>query len=267
MSLTTRITPAAGPLMIRAAGDWGAHQVRVQHVPSSWQAPPGIQQLIDSAWEAAARSGVMLFDGPMCRIEGFDASASELSLRMSETTYRIFVATNLHHPELADQYGPEVLANSIGVSVLLRTADGFLVMGLRNESVIYYPNRLHPFAGALEPIDGGDPFLAALRELHEEAGVLEPDLSEIRCIGIIEDHRLRQPELILRADTPLTRALMDARMVPEEHHELAAIEAADPAIRAALLNPALTPVAAGALLLWGRSQWGESWLKHALAEL
>ena len=93
--------------------------------------------------------------------------------------------------------------------------------------------------------------------------MLEADLSEIRCIGIIEDHRLRQPELILRADTPLIRSQMDARLAPEEHHELAAIEATDPSIRAALLNPAITPVAAGALLLWGRSQWGDPWLQQA----
>jgi len=267
MFLSTRIIPPAGPLMIRAAGNWLADQVRVQSVPSTWKASSDVRERIDAAWETTARSGVMLFDGPMCRLEGFEANPQRLSLQLSRTSYRIFVGTNLNHPTLADVYGPQVLANSVGVSVPLHTADGFLLLGRRNESVVYYPNRLHPFAGALEPRDGGDPFLAARRELQEEAGLLEADLTKIACLGIVEDHQLRQPELILRADTPLIRAQMDARMARDEHHELIAIEAADRPVRAALRDPSLTPVAAGSLLLWGRSQWGEPWLEEMVGEL
>jgi 8-oxo-dGTP pyrophosphatase MutT (NUDIX family) len=262
MLLSIPMSPPAGALRILAAGDWQADQVRVLSVASTWHAPPGVPALIDAAWETSARSGITLFDGPMCRLERFTAAAAELSLQLSETTYRIFVGTHLYHSDLADTYGPQVLANSVGVSVLLRTADGFLLLGRRNESVVYYPGRLHPFAGALEPCDGGNPFVCARRELQEEAGLLEPDLSELRCIGIVEDHQLRQPELILRAQTPLLRAQVDARLAPEEHHELIAIEATDPAIRIALRDPALTPVAAGALFLWGRSEWGDLWLEQ-----
>ena len=210
MTNAATVHPAAGALTIRAAGDWREDQVRVQMVSSSWQAPPAVRDQIDAAWETTARLGVLLFDGPMCRLEGFDADPAALSLRMSETTYRIFVGTNLCHSHLADEFGPAVLANPVGVSVLLRTAENFLMLGRRNESVIYFPGRLHPFAGALEPCDAGDPFRGAMRELQEEANLLEADISEIRCLGIIEDHQLRQPELILRADTPLFREELDA---------------------------------------------------------
>lgn len=267
MSNAARIHPAAGALTIRAMGDWRTDQVRVQMVSSSWDAPPAVRDQIDAAWEDTARSGVLLFDGPMCRLEQFDASPAELSLRLSETTYRIFVGTNLCHSNLADEFGPAVLANPVGVSVPLRTADGFLMLGRRNESVIYFPGRLHPFAGALEPRDGGNPFRGARRELQEEANLLQTDVSELRCLGILEDAQLRQPELVLRADTLLAREELDARMAREEHHELIAIEATDQAIRGALHDPALTPVAAGALLLWGRSQWGDAWFSEALTEL
>lgn len=258
-----RINPPAGALSIRLAGDWRADQVCVQTVPSSWQAPPEVRNQIDAAWDITARSGVTLFDGPMCRLERFDASPERLSLQMSETTYRIFVGTNLRHSHLADRYGPAVLANSVGVSVPLRTADGFLMLGRRNESVIFFPGRLHPIAGALEPCDG-NPFVGAMRELQEEANLLEADVLELRCLGIVEDHQLRQPELVLRADTPLARADLDARMDREEHHELVAIETTGQAFNAALRDPALTTIAAGALLLWGRSQWGDDWYQKAV---
>jgi hypothetical protein len=48
------------------------------------------------------------------------------------------------------------------VSPALLTADGFLMMGRRNASVAYYPNRVHPFAGALDPGDA-DMFAAVRR--------------------------------------------------------------------------------------------------------
>ena len=51
-----------------------------------------------------------------------------------------------------DNHGSaDCLANPVGVSPALLSADNFLIMGRRNASVAYYPNRIHPFAGALEP--------------------------------------------------------------------------------------------------------------------
>jgi 8-oxo-dGTP pyrophosphatase MutT (NUDIX family) len=259
------ISAPAGKVVIRLAGEWPPERLRIQIVPSTWSAPPSVQEQIDSTWEIVARSGIHLFDGPMCRLEVFHATPAELSLSVSETTYRIFVGTNLRHPELADTYGQSVLANSIGVSVLVRTTDGFILLGRRNETVVYWPSRLHPFAGALEPADESNPFVAATRELHEEAGLAESDISDLRCVGMVSDHYLRQPEMILRAQTQLTRQQIESQIGREEHHDLVAFEAADPPIQAALANPALTPVALGGLILWGRSEWGDAWMQNAIA--
>jgi 8-oxo-dGTP pyrophosphatase MutT (NUDIX family) len=261
------ISAPAGRIVIHATGDWPAASVQIQIVPSSWKAPASVIQQIDAEWERVARSGITLFDGPMCRLESFHASAGALTLSLSETTYRIFVGTHLYHTELADVHGPSILANSIGVSVLVRTADGWLLLGRRNETVVYYAGRLHPFAGALEPIDESNPFVAARRELHEEAGLIESDMTALRCVALVEDHQLRQAELIMRADTPLSRAQIEGQLDREEHHDLVAIEAAAQPLCAALHNPNLTPVALGGLLTWGRSEWGDSWLQNGVAEL
>jgi 8-oxo-dGTP pyrophosphatase MutT (NUDIX family) len=261
------ISAPAGKVVIRLAGAWPPERLRIQIVPSTWAVPASVQQQIDFTWDIVARSGINLFDGPMCRLEAFRATPAELSLTISETTYRIFVGTNLRHPELADTYGPSVLANSIGVSVLVRTADGFILLGRRNESVVYWPSRLHPFAGAMEPADESNPFIAAKRELHEEAGLVESDISGLRCVGIVSDHFLRQPEMVLRAQTRLNRSQIESQFGREEHHDVVAIEAGQTAIQSALRNPALTPVALGGLILWGRSEWGEAWMRDATANL
>ena len=88
------------------------------------------------------------FYAQMCRLERWRASADRLEIDLSPTSYKPFVGTNLAHPELAEQYGGDVMANPVCVSPALLACDGFLVMGRRNASVAYYPNRIHPFAGA-----------------------------------------------------------------------------------------------------------------------
>ena len=99
---------------------------------------------------------------------------------------------------LAGRHGPSVMANPVGVSPAAETADGYLLLGRRSRSVAYYPNRVHPFAGALEPDDGGDLFAAVRREL-DELSLRGDEVAEVRCTGIVEDENLRQPELIFRA--------------------------------------------------------------------
>src|SRR5436305_6078976 len=141
-------------LNFHAVGDLVRDQVHPAQVNGMRRIVPEVEQLIDEAWrQATSQPGVNLFDGPMCRLESWSASTERLRLALSETSYKIFLGTNLHHPELADRYGREILANPVGVSPALQTADGWLMMGRRNGSVASYPNRIHPFAGAVEPRD------------------------------------------------------------------------------------------------------------------
>ena len=216
--------------------------------------------MIDSAWSSAlARFGVHLFDGPMCRLESWSASEDRLALTLSDTTYKRFLGTNLTHPHLADRHGRQVLANPVGVSPALLTADNFLMMGRRNGSVAYYPHRIHPFAGALDPADT-DPFAAVRRELHEELSLTDADLSDIRCTGIAEDLSIRQPELIFLATTPRTRAQIESALDPTEHHDTWSTPADPATVTAALEAPAdFTAVAIASLLLYGRLAFDPAW--------
>src|SRR5688572_13684152 len=130
-----------------------------------------------------------------------------------DTSYKPFLGTNLTHPELADRHGPAILANPVGVSPALITADGWLMMGRRNASVAYYPNRVHPFAGALDPADP-DPFAAIGRELAEELGFTEDDIAidGMHCTGIAEDVSIRQPELIFSVVSTRTRNEIESKL-------------------------------------------------------
>ena len=251
-------------LRFHAFGNWCEAQVFGGEVPSTRLIVPQVEKIIDETWESAcSRPGVNLFDGPMCRLESWNATSDRLDLRFSSTSYKPFVGTNLYHADLADRYGPEILANPVGVSPALETSDGWLMFGRRNATVAYYPNHIHPFAGALEPRDGSNVFRAVERELAEELGLTRPAIKQIHCIGIAEDQQLRQTELIFSVQVGLTRVKIEAGVKKDEHHESWSVRADSAAIDAAMANTqAMTPVAMASLLLWGRREWGTEWFEQ-----
>jgi 8-oxo-dGTP pyrophosphatase MutT (NUDIX family) len=252
-------------LNFRHTGDWGPGAVEVRWVESARPTMPEVEAVIGRAWsDALARPGVQLFDGPMCRLECAEVSppgeGGRLRLSLAPTSYKTFLGTNLSHPELADRYGDAILANPVGVSPALETADGFLMLGRRCGSVAYYPGRVHPFAGALEPRDGDDVFAAVRRELAEELSLADADVTDLRCAGLVEDRALRQPELIFLARCGLTKARVETTLDPVEHRGTWSARATRDALEAALDDPDLTPVAVASLLLWGRARFGAKWL-------
>lgn len=253
-------SPPAG-FTVLIGGDWGPGDVDVEWVASGRRIVPEVEAAVERAWaDALARPGAHLFDGPMCRLEQWAVSdgGSRLRLDLSPTSYKPFLGTNMTQPELADHYGEEVLASPVGVSPALETADGFLLLGRRNAAVAYYPNRVHPFAGALEP-DDHDVFAAVRRELKEELSLTDAEVPDVRCTGLVREAALRQAELIFRARCTPTREQIERRLDPKEHRSILAIPATRAGVESTLADPALTPVASAALLLWRRTRFGDLW--------
>jgi 8-oxo-dGTP pyrophosphatase MutT (NUDIX family) len=252
-------------LIVHQTGAWHPGDVSIEWVESSRRIVPRVEEMIELAWRGAkARLGDKLFDGPMCRMESCSASdEGKLLLRLSRTSYRIFLGTNMTHPNLAEEYGPAILANPIGVSPALISSDGFLLLGRRNDSVAYYPHRLHPFAGALEPREKLDIFDEVRRELREELGFGPQDVSEIVCTGIIEDPVLRHPELVFAVRSTKSREQIQSQVKDEEHHASWSTPATAESIARALASEQeFTPVARGAILLWGRIEFGDEWFER-----
>ena len=253
-------------LRLLHVADYAPGRVTSRLVRSTRRVVPEVEAGIDAAWDnlAVDRPGVTLFDGPMCRLEGFDPRDGTLDVAFSRTSYKVFLGTNLARPDPAATYGPDVLARPTGVSVALRTADDWLLFGRRNASVAYYPGRVHPFAGSVEPrgddhADPPDVFADVARELREEAGLVGNEVTGVALAGVAEDSALGHPELIFRGHTPLARRDVAARVNPAEHAGLVAVPATADGVDAALDDPALTPVARACLLLWGRSALRRDW--------
>ena len=143
--------------------------------------------------EATAKPGMHLFDGPMCRMERWVVSPDGTRLELAACRTRATRCSGgpTSPTRLAGRHGPSVMANPVGVSGGWRPPTGISCWG-DGRSVAYYPSRVHPFAGALEPDDGGDLFAAVRREL-DELSLRGDEVAEVRCTGIVEDENLRQP--------------------------------------------------------------------------
>lgn len=246
-------------VQFRCVGDWLPEAVTCRWVSSSFDPPADVLEHIELAWkEAQNQRGVLLFDGPMCRLESFEADAGRLELVVSRTSYKAFVGTNLRHPEIADKYGAGCLANALGISCALVSADDYLLLGRRNARVAYYPGRIHPFAGAMEPGERLDIFVEARRELSEELRFSAGDIGEMRCMGLVEDKALRQPEIICLVRSKLSRAEIEAKVEAAEHEGVFAVRLGADELRDALQStPLLTPVGRAAIVLCGRRLFGD----------
>lgn len=247
----------------RAVGRWEPVDVAVRWVPGNRPRIAEIEDVIERTWRSAqGRPGLKLFDGPMCRLQRLSAG-SMLELELSRTSYKIFWGTNLNNAGLADIHGVAALANPLGLSCALESADGFLLLGRRNSSVAYYPSRVHPFAGAVEPAEEMDLFAEARRELVEELGPGGAEITGMFCLGLIEDVSIHQPELVFSVKSSRSRAQIKSDLDPGEHDSIVAIEPEMPKVEFWLKDSSMTPVALGTLLLWGRDHFGPDWFDAA----
>ncbi|HEX8342319.1 MAG TPA: hypothetical protein VF624_15555 [Tepidisphaeraceae bacterium] len=225
--------------------------VHARWTPSTRAILPPVDAAIDAAWHTLkSRPGVHLFDGPVCRFESFTVAGDRLTLAISETSYRLVAGTNFANPHFAIEHGRGVMANPLGVSTLLHTADKFLMLGRRNHTVAYYPGRVHPFAGSMEVRERVDPFDNVRRELAEELGLTAPQIKRIVCLGLAEDAALLHPELIFVTDVAESRAGIAAALDLAEHSLTWSIDARPAVVDAALDDPALTPIAKAVLTAW-----------------
>jgi hypothetical protein len=246
-----------------AIGSWCSGEIKISCAHSTRPNIPEVEQLIDRAWhDASQRPGIHLFDGPMCRLECLRTGEHFMHLTLSRTSYKPFMGTNLSNAHLADRYGPEVLANPVGLSALVLSSDDFVSLGRRNERVAYYPSYVHPFSGALEPRDDLDVFADIRRELREELSLGDDNIERLTCAGIAMDLSIRQPEMIFAARVRHTKQQVESQLDIEEHHGIWSAPATREGIEQALASSEkFTPVGVAGLLLWGRIEFGDPWFE------
>ena len=265
-----------GAFFLDALGPFSLDQVRVRWTDRPRPTTRDVEQFIDTFWRRrtaqADAEGVRLWDGPLCRLIEYRSGSGTLEMTLGPTCFRDFVGTNLYNAHLRHLHGLDVLSNPVGVSGMVLTASGYLVLGRRSEAVAYHAGRIHPIGGCLEPLGDGkvpDPFAGIVAELEEELGLESPSVTGVVCLGLVRDKRLVQPEMVfdvtVSASADEVRAALSGAAGQAEHAELVVVRDHPASVVSFMESHIddLTPVALAGLLLHGLRRCGGGWFASA----
>jgi 8-oxo-dGTP pyrophosphatase MutT (NUDIX family) len=244
--------------------------------PTPFTPPPAVANQIATSWESALRDAALhgrdLFSGAMTRLIGWTADANSLHLDLGPTDYRTFVGTNLRHPEIANQFGRDALANPLGISIAVITSNNQIVLQKRSQHVFELPGYYHVGGGNVEPIDVAGPNAPGIaetvrRELEEELEIRPEHIVDLLCLGLAENVNVRKPDLLVASYITLPSTEIATRQHPE-YSELAFI-ADKQSLSNFLTEHARTTSPAGiaCLLALGHHLYGQTWFEPLLTTL
>lgn len=219
------------PFVVDVCGRYEQAEVTAVRTAAPRRRHPVLEAEIGRIWEAeteeAEARGIRLYNGELARLSTWRSSQAALHLELGMTCYRDFVGTNLRQAARTVSLGQDHLADPLGVSMLLITHDGYLVLGLRNRRVAHFAGWIHMIGGMVERQDENDDgsfalFSAIFREASEELMIESHELEQARVIGLVRDQSILQPELVFEASLSMSRdelqsrfdALMNGSTVP-----------------------------------------------------
>lgn len=266
--------PGQCPFLVEVDQRYSEDHVAARLSETARRRLPTIEARIESVWEAeqASQAERLLFDGRLARLVHIGANPDHLRLDLGVTTYREFLGTNVDDGAGVHRAGADLLADPLGVSAIVQTADGYLLFGRRSAKVAVHGGYLHCFGGVVEmpedtPVRAPDPMDEVRREICEELALRPAAIGEVTAMGLVRDRRLMQPELVFETHINMRSAELRARFDPrlaDGEHEGIEYVGADPETVAAFLQSVIrmAPVAQAALLLHGKYAWGDDWFEQ-----
>ncbi|HEY8478069.1 MAG TPA: NUDIX hydrolase [Chloroflexota bacterium] len=244
---------------ILARGPFPVDRLRVSWQDASPSTPPDRERLVAATWRRAVRRArrrdAVLFNGPLCRLVQWEAHPWDLALHLERTDYRTFVVTNLRRSRGRESL-VDVAADPLGVSAVVTTSDGKLLLGVRSHRVAEYRGWIDLVGGNVDPaahlVDGvPDPVRAVLQEVQEELGVRAEDVERVVCLGLARNTRTGKPELIFATALAASSELFLQTGPTPEHRQMVALPADSEAVRDFLRRARrVTPSAQAGLTLW-----------------
>src|SRR6266571_5901927 len=264
---------------ILARGLYRPDQLLISYDPSlRMPTNPAIQHWMDTLWQqklaTARENGIPLFDSPLFRLVSAKSQpGGTLHLVLGNTSYKEYVTTR--EPEFAHGRTREELGNALSVCSVVETSDGYILLDKR-QGVDVYVGRYHVIGGFFErDLDSTvskqpDPFGAIRREIREETGILQSDISEQFCLGVVYDTATPHAEMCFL--TCLTIPLVEVHnRIPEEDEikQLEMLKVTEAELREFLLKNHGNISATGEpnLLMYGGVRFGGEWFEKMMRYL
>jgi hypothetical protein len=158
-----------------------------------------VEHLRETMWAAHVERNPMAFDGALLRMETWKADMEGwLHLSAEVTAFSAYVATR--HPGFADEHPCEARADPLGLTALVLTSDGHVIVTVRSLKADQNPGALYLVGGYAEPgeVFGEiDLFQEMAREIEEEIAVTDLIRSLSYAIGLAYDPVYCHPELFM----------------------------------------------------------------------
>lgn len=141
------------------------------------------------------------YDGTLVRLKSFSITKSNVVFHCQPTYYSRYLVSR--NKEFVENHGAEYLANPTGLTIIVISSCRTVVVTRRSNANEQNPGALYFVGGFAEVHAGAIPvnFLSdAKRELDEELGVNEAQITKLRIIGLAYDPVILHPELTLIAE-------------------------------------------------------------------
>ncbi len=264
---------------ILAHGIYRPEQLEISYNPSlRMSTSPPIQAWMNTLWKqklaTAREQNIPLFDAPLFRLVEVQAQNDGiLHLVLGDTGYKEYVTTRV--PEFAQGRKREELGNALSVCSVVETSDGYILLDKR-QGVDVYVGRYHVIGGFFERDRDStvtkqpDPFGAIRREIREETGILQSDIREQFCLGVVYDIATPHAEMCFLTCLAIPSAEIHNR-TPEEDEikHLEMLKVTERELREFLLKNHGNISATGEpnLLMYGGVRFGAAWFKEMLRNL
>lgn len=212
-------------------GFWEKNAVEIIVSGNTLNWPNSFYRQAENFWQKALKSKTNLFNGRLSSLVSAKTPNGKLILTLGEICYRDQMFSNNMMQVWAPEKKRKYAAHGLGISAIVETVDGHVLMILRSENVSDHENLLDVLGGHVHPqkhaLNGSTPevFYAIEDEIHCELGVEFRDITKTVCIGLVENVEWLKPELVFVSNLKLAaNEVLDCAKHAEEGFEYTEIE-------------------------------------------
>mgnify|MGYP006279257877 CR=1 FL=1 len=198
------------------------HHVRILWESLPLSLPSLLEQSIHTFWQTLPKTHI--FNGTVARLDTWEWSSDRrgLHLYLRPSEYRTLLYSNAHVSEICAAWGRRYLANVLGISAVLLSADKHIVFMKRSQDVGEFPGCFDVFGGHIDVSASHNApcvFAAMEQELDEEVNLAPADY-DLELIGLLKSVPNQKPELVFLATSLLsTSEILKRAQRARDRHE------------------------------------------------
>lgn len=187
-------------------GKFDKKNLRISYSSKSLNRSSVICDYIEKVWNLKTRKNSSLFPGNITHVKNVQINKKSISIKAIHSTYDDYLVTRSQ--KFFKKFPDEEPCNPLSVGALIRTLDGKLILGIRNDNVATHKHSVSIPSGMIDEndiLDGHkiDAFSAVFREIFEEIFLSVDEISTIFCMGLIINRKNHQTFLPFFCQTKL----------------------------------------------------------------